>query len=96
MLLNDVKTALGLSSEEFDATVTDLIDSAKADMGITDIDTELLEDENPLYKRAIITYCRMNFSIFGVPDGYDRLKASYDEQKAQMLMASGYTDWGEL
>lgn len=96
MLLNDVKTALGLSGEEFDATVTDLIDSAKADMGITDIDTELLEDENPLYKRAIITYCRMNFSIFGVPDGYDRLKASYDEQKAQMLMASGYTDWGEL
>lgn len=96
MLLNDVKTALGLTGEEFDATVTDLIDSAKADMGITDIDTELLEDENPLYKRAIITYCRMNFSIFGVPDGYDRLKASYDEQKAQMLMASGYTDWGEL
>lgn len=96
MLLNDVKTALGLTGEEFDATVTDLIDSAKADMGITDIDVETLLDTNPLYKRAIITYCRMNFSIFGVPDGYDRLKASYDEQKAQMLMASGYTDWGEL
>lgn len=96
MLLNDVKTALGLTGEEFDATVTDLIDSAKADMGITDIDIDTLVDDNPLFKRAIITYCRMNFSIFGVPDGYDRLKASYDEQKAQMLMASGYTDWGEL
>lgn len=96
MLLNDVKTALGLSGEEFDATVTDLIDSAKADMGITDIDVDTLVDDNPLYKRAIITYCRLNFSVFGLPDGYDQLKRSYDEQKAQMLMASGYTDWGEL
>lgn len=96
MLLNDVKTALGLSGDEFNSTVNDLIESAKADMGITDIDVDTLVDDNPLFKRAIITYCRMNFSVFGVPDGYDRLKASYDEQKAQMLMASGYTDWGEL
>lgn len=95
MLINDVKTALGLTGEEFDSTVSDLIDSAKADMGITDINAETLTDDNPLFKRAIITYCRMNFSVFGIPDGYDHLKASYDEQKAQMLMASGYTDWGE-
>lgn len=94
MLLDDVKTALGVFDDEFDPMITDLIASAQADMGITDINTETLTESNPLYKRAIITYCRLNFSVFGVPDGYDRLKASYDEQKAQMLMATGYTNWG--
>ena len=43
-----------------------------------------------LVLRAVVTYCRLNF---GQPDDYDRLKASYDEQKAQMGMATGYTTW---
>ena len=46
----------------------------------------------PLILRAVITYCRVHF---GTPEDYDRLKASYDEQKAQMQMATGYTDWGD-
>lgn len=96
MLIEDVKTALGVFDDEYDSMIADLILSAKADMGITDIDVNHLADDNPLFKRAIITYCRMNFAIFGVPEGYDRLKASYDEQKAQMLMSSGFTDWGIL
>ena len=94
MLLEDVKTALGVWDDEFDGMIGDLILAAKADMNITDIDVNALADDNPLFKRAIITYCKMNFSVFGVPDGYDRLKASYDEQKAQMLMSSGFTNWG--
>lgn len=93
MLLDDVKITLGVSGEGFDGMISDLIDAAKADLGITDIDTESLTDTNPLYKRAIITYCRLNFSVFGLPDGYDQLKRSYDEQKAQMSMATGYTEW---
>jgi hypothetical protein len=31
---------------------------------------------------------------FGEPEDYDRLKASYDEQKAQLSTATGYTHWG--
>lgn len=46
---------------------------------------------NPLIKRAILTYVRMNF---GTPPDYDRLKKSYDEQKAQMQTATGYTTGG--
>lgn len=86
-----VKFALGLTGDEFDAVVTDLIESAMADLGIAGVDKT--EPSDPLVRRAIITYCRANFSMFGLPDGYDRLKESYDEQKAQMSMASGYTDW---
>ena len=32
---------------------------------------------------------------FGSPQDYDRLKKSYDEQKAQMQTCTGYTDWGD-
>ena len=40
------------------------------------------------------TYCKAHFgSIEGAE--YDRLKAAYEEQKAQLQTATGYTDWGE-
>ncbi|MBE6955671.1 MAG: DNA-packaging protein [Ruminococcaceae bacterium] len=44
-------------------------------------------EEGNLVAQAVITYCRMNF---GSPKNYDQLKASYDEQKAQMQMMTGY------
>jgi hypothetical protein len=31
---------------------------------------------------------------FGNPENYDKLKAAYDEMKAQLSMATGYTVWG--
>lgn len=34
--------------------------------------------------------------VFGAEtEEYDRLKAAYDEQKAQLRTATGYTDWGD-
>ena len=45
-----------------------------------------------LVSQAAITYFLMNF---GQPDNYDRLKASYDEQKAQLSTKTGYTTWTE-
>ena len=96
-LLDDVKVACRVASTAFDNELTDLISSALADMGITDINAELLVEGNPepLIKQAVITYCRMNFG-FQSDTYYARLKASYDEQKAQLLLSSTYTDWGDL
>lgn len=97
-LLNDVKLAVRVASNSYDNELTDLIAAALADMGITDIKPEALVSVNPdpLIKRAIITYCKMNFGYVNLSeDQYERLKASYDEQKSQMLMSSTYTDWGE-
>ena len=50
----------------------------------------LPETLDPICQRAVVTYCKLHF---GEPDDYDRLKASYDEQKAQLGMATGYTEW---
>lgn len=90
-LLDDVKVTCRVTSTAFDVELRDLIEAAFADLGITDICESLLTADTcpPLVKRAVLTYCKMNFGQ--VEDGvYDRLKASYDEQKAQMLMSSLY------
>lgn len=89
-MLDKVKLALRISTAAFDAEISDLIAAALADLGLAGV-TPTPEDD-PLIIRAVITYCRVNF---GQPEDYDRLKASYDEQKAQLQMATGYTDWGD-
>lgn len=89
-MLEKVKTALRIKTNAYDEELTDLIEAAKIDLGVAGV--ELPEDIDALVLKAIITYCKMSF---GLPEDYDRLKASYDEQKAQMSNATGYTDWGE-
>lgn len=88
-MLERVKLALRMKTDAFDTEITDLIDAAQADLKIAGI--SMIDEQDPLLIRAVITYCRANF---GQPDDYDRLKASYDEQKAQLQTATGYTDWG--
>ena len=87
-MLELVKLALRITTDAFDAELNMLIAAAQTDLGIAGV--TLPAELDPICKRAIITYCKMNF---GEPDEYDRLKASYDEQKAQLSMATGYTEW---
>lgn len=87
-MLTKVKLALRITTDAFDSELNDLIDAAKADLGIAGVDVP--EEIDAIVSRAITTYCKLNF---GEPDEYDRLKASYDEQKAQLSMATGYTTW---
>lgn len=47
----------------------------------------------PIVSRAVITYCKLHF---GEPADPERLQRSYDEQKAQLGTATGYTDWGGI
>ena len=87
-MLEKVKMALRITTDAFDDELTDLINSAKLDLGIAGV--VVPETLDAIVERAIITYCKVHF---GEPDDYDRIKASYDEQKAQLSMATGYTVW---
>lgn len=87
-MLEKVKMALRITTTAYDAELTDLIESAKIDMSIAGV--ALPPTIDALVTKAIITYCKMSF---GIPEDYDRLKASYDEQKAQLATATGYTEW---
>lgn len=97
-LLDKVKVACRVTSTAYDDELTDLIFAAFADIGIADVKASLLVEDNilPLVQRAVITYCKLNFGFVQLEEHqYNRLKESYDEQKAQMLMNSQYTDWGD-
>ena len=91
-ILAKVKVALRIVTDDFDQEIIDLINACLLDLGIAGVIQS--DTSNALLIRAIITYCRANFGDANGVEEYDRLKASYDEQKAQMQMASGYTDWG--
>ena len=90
MTLDKVKMALRITTDAYNNELTDLITAAKLDMGIAGV--LLPSSLNELCERAIITYCKIHF---GLPEDADRLKRSYDEQKAQLVTATGYTDWGD-
>ena len=96
-LLDKVKVACRVTTTAYDVEIADLISAALADIGITDVKASLLtgdEPIDPLIQRAVITYCKMNFGYAVLTEEhFARLKASYDEQKAQMLMSSPYTSW---
>lgn len=91
-MLEKVKLALRIKSQAFDSEIEDLIAAALADLGLAGVTAAQDQEADPLITRAVVTYCRINF---GEPEDYDRMKKSYDEQKAQLSMATGYTDWGE-
>ena len=88
--LDKVKMALRISTTSLDDELADLIKAAQQDLGVAGV---LLPDTlNEICTTAIITYCKMRF---GLPDEVEWLKKSYDEQKAQLVTATGYTNWGD-
>lgn len=89
-LLTLVKVSLRIVSTAFDTELNMMISAAQSDIGIAGV--ELPSELDAICKQAIVTYCKLNF---GEPENYDKLKESYDEQKAQLSMATGYTNWGD-
>ena len=85
-MLTAVKLALRISTNAYDDEIQALIDAAYLDLVIAGVDARSIE-QDPLVVQAVKTYVRMSF---GSPSDYDRLKRSYDEQKAQMQTATGY------
>lgn len=89
-LISKAKKARRITTTAYDGEVTRLLEAAFLDLGVAGV--EVPEQLDALVTQAAITYFLANF---GEPEHYDRLKASYDEQKAQLSMTTGYTDWLE-
>ena len=86
-LLDNCKLAMRIATTAYDTEINEYIEAAKLDLGIAGVEFGIPDS---LVNKAIMTYVRMSF---GAPANYDKLKASYDEQKAQLMNATGYTDW---
>lgn len=85
-MLDKVKAALRITTTAFDTDLNQLIDAALADLGIAGVNTP---ESDALIIRAVCTYCAMNRISIDASQR-DWLKRSYDEQKAQLQVASGY------
>ncbi len=88
LLVYKVKLALRITTDALKVEISDTVDAALADLGLAGVSN--LNAWDPLITRAVVTFARMQM---GSADDYDRLKRAYDEQKAQLRMATGYTDW---
>ncbi len=86
-----VKLAMGITAEAYDAEISDLIDAGLADLELTCGTPQDITDK--LVLQAVKTYVRMSFRS---PADYDRLRQAYESQKGQLMIATGYTDWGDL
>jgi len=87
-MITAAKLAKRMTTNAYDTEVSRLLDAAALDLGVAGV--EIPESMDVLVENAMITYFLMNF---GEPDNYDKLKKSYDEQKAQLATCTGYTDW---
>ena len=95
-MLDRVKLALLISEDDFDSELNDLIEAAAKDLGVAGVDALVISTDtnDALIIRAIITYCGYQFELMhGSLDRSTAYKKSYDEQKAQMGMSTGYTTW---
>ena len=94
-MLAATKLALRIKTDAFDDQLTTLLTSAMLDLGVAGV---VIPDEfSALVQTACITYVKMHFGQNydrgeAMSKGYD-LKASYDEQKAQLATCTGFTDW---
>lgn len=89
-MLAAVKAALGISADAYDAEISDLVQAGAMDLKLaTGMDAD---ETDPLVRQAIKTFVRMSFRS---PADYDRLRMSYESQKGQLQIATGYTDWGD-
>lgn len=84
-MLSKVKLALRITTSAFDTEILNLIEAAKMDMRVAGV--MYIDEKDPLIIQAVITYCKVNF---GEPSDPIRLKASYDEQKAQLVSSKQY------
>lgn len=87
-LVTKAKLALRIKTTAFDTEIDRLIDAAFQDMNIAGV--VIPDSMTAIVETAAITYVAVHF---GEPDEYDRLKRSYDEQKAQLSTCSGYTEF---
>lgn len=87
-ILDRVKMALRITGDAYDEELNALIDSAIFDLDLAGV--EVPEELDAIVSTAVVTYVKLHF---GTPSNAERLKASYDEQKAQLSMATGYTEW---
>lgn len=90
-MLEDIKNSLRISGNDLDTEISDLIDSAKADLKLSGIQSYSVIESDPLIKRAITLYCKANFG-YEDPRLAERFDDSYRSLKQHLALSAEYTE----
>lgn len=95
-MLEQVKNALRITSEDFDAEICLLIvaclESLKALGVVVALDETTGIPTSAQIRLAVIAYCKWQF---GNNEDKDQWREIYDRKLAEMKMMTGLTDWRE-
>ena len=89
-MLEDVKRELRITNTAYDQEVLDLIEAARADLHIPQIDPLKIVDTEPLIKRAIILYCKANFGLDNKDS--EKYQAAYENLAERLSLSLLYKD----
>lgn len=98
-LIDDCRLALEISTLSFDNEISRLIEAGFKDLNIGGADSSQVTSSSAdsIVKQAVIAYVCYQFSlIHGNTKRSEYLKKAYDEMKAQLGMATGYTTGGDF
>jgi len=90
-MLELIKTALRVTTDNFDQEINLLIDDCLLSMNKLGVVAAEDGTQDPQILSAVIAYCKWKF---GSNDEKDAWRAIYEEKLAELKMQTGYTDWG--
>ena len=89
-MIEDVKRELRITNTAYDQEVSDLIEAAKLDLRIPQIDELKILESDPLIQRAIILYCKANFGLDNKDS--EKYQKSYDNLAEKLSLSLFYRD----
>ena len=89
-MLEDVKRELRITNTAYDLEVLDLIEAAKLDLKIPQINELKILENDPLIQRAIILYCKANFGLDNKDS--EKYQKSYDNLVEKLSLSLFYKD----
>ena len=89
-MLTDIKKALGLTNDEFDSIINNLISSAKKDLEMVGIAKSIIDAQktDPLIYSAILCYVQSKFDL----NNSEMFQSSYELQKDNIRRIEKYME----
>ncbi|SCY30462.1 head-tail connector protein [Lysinibacillus fusiformis] len=86
-LLNKIKFAMRIDGEDHDGEIKDMIVEAKKLIEEAGVSISKINDDDPLIRKACISYCKSNF---GYDDKHDKFASIFKEMLIHLSLLSSY------
>lgn len=88
-MLEKIKLALRIDSDDLDEEIKDSIDAAKSDLKLSGVQEDKIDDSDSLIVRAIKVYCKAEMSTDNVEA--ERYRKSYEMLRDHLCLSVDYT-----